>query len=176
MTRTEVQYFFRKEANEMAASAKDLSATVRATLRAPSSNAPADVSGLMDPIRFKRFLITLLKVLIVIELASAFFTGLEGSGWGQFGFDLVVAGVLYLTWDKITTLIREKKEEYARRMKESMHTIPLWDALAFSLLWSDEIYQDVPVDRRRLVVISFTLIALGLVAAFLKLGGGLMPL
>jgi sigma-B regulation protein RsbU (phosphoserine phosphatase) len=46
----------------------------------------------------------------------------------------------------------------------------------FSLLWTDRIYENVPRDRLRLIVISYTLIALGLVAAFVKIGSGLMPL
>jgi serine phosphatase RsbU (regulator of sigma subunit) len=176
MRSADVHQYLKKEVSEMAESAKDLSATVKETLRPPPSNGSPLVSGLMDPVRFKRFLITLLKLLIIIELVSALSKGAEGGGWGQFGFDLIVAGILYLMWEKITTLIKEKKEETARKMKEAGHTIPLWDALTFSLLWSDEIYQDIPADRRRLVVISFTFIGLGLVAAFLKLGGGLMPL
>lgn len=177
MSRTsEVKGFLNNEVKEMRDSAKDFGATVRETLRPPSSNGAPKISGLMDPVRFKRFLITLLKLLIIIELLTSFANGAEGKGWGQFGFDLVIAGILYIMWDRIRTLIREKKEESARKMKESGHNIPLWDALAFSLLWSDEIYKDIPTDRRRLVVISFTLIALGLLAAFLNLGGGLMPL
>ncbi len=174
--KSEVKNFLRKEVNEMTASARDFGETVKGTLRPPSSGSTPEISGLMDPVRFKRFLITLLKFLIVIELVSAFSKGTGGRGWGQFGFDLVVAGILYLMWDKIRTLVKEKKEATARKMRESGHTIPLWDALTFSLLWSDEIYQDIPADRRRLVVISFTLIAFGLVAAYLSLGGGLMPL
>lgn len=173
---SEVQDFIRKEVNEMTSSARDFGATVKETLRPPTSNGTPEISGLMDPVRFKRFLITLLKILIIIELVSALMKGAEGQGWGQFGFDLVIAGVLYLMWDKIRTLIREKKEETARKMKLAGHAIRLWDALTYSLLWSDEIYEDIPADRRRLVVISFTLIALGLVAAFVNLGGGLMPL
>ena len=168
--------FVRNELNEMSASARDLSATVRETLRPRPSSGTTPVSGLMDPVRFKRFLTTLLKILVAIELINALSKGAGGQGWGQFGFDLIVAGVLYLLWDKIRTLVREKKEETARKMKEEGHSIPLWDALTFSLLWSDEIYQDIPTDRRRLVVITFTLIVLGLVVAFLDLGGGLMPL
>jgi len=166
----------RNELGEITASARDLSDTVRETIRPRSSGGTASASGLMDPVRFKRFLIALLKILIAIELISALEKGTEGKGWGQFGFDLVVAGVLYLLWDRITKLISEKKEETARKMKEEEHSIRLWDALTFSLLWSDEIYKDIPADRRRLVVITFTLIAIGLVAAFLGLGGGLMPL
>lgn len=173
---SDVREFLRKEVNGMTESAKDLGTTVKETIRPPTPGMPPDVSGLMNPVRFKRFLITLLKILIVIELLSAFFKGVGGQGWEQFGFDLIVAGILYLTWERITTLIKQKKEETARKMKTAGYGIPLWDALIFSLLWSDEIYQDIPADRRRLVVIAFTLIALGLVAAFLNLGGGLMPL
>ena len=160
----------------MAASARDFGDTVKETFRPPATNGAPKISGLMDPVRFKRFLVTIIKILIVIELLSAFSAGVKGGGWGQFGFDLIVAGILYLTWDKISALVRNKKQESARKMKELGHNIRLWDAFAFSLLWSDEIYQDIPADRRRLVVVSFTLIALGLVAAFLNIGSGLMPL
>lgn len=132
--------------------------------------------SVVDPVRFKRILIRLLKILIVIELVSAFLEGLGTGTWTRFGSDLVIAGVLYVAWDKITTTVREKKEQYRRKMETAPHTIRLWDALIFSLLWSDEIYGEIPADRRRLVVISYTLIALGLIAAFLQIGTGLMVL
>ncbi len=160
----------------ISASARDLGTTVKDTLHPRSPQSDVRPMGLMDPVRFKRFLITLLKILVVVELISALGKGVRGGVWGQFGFDLVVAGVLYLLWDRIRTLIRARKEETARLMKEKGHSITLWDALTFSLLWSDEIYQDIPLDRRRLVVLAFTFIAFGLVVAYMELGGGLMPL
>jgi serine phosphatase RsbU (regulator of sigma subunit) len=131
---------------------------------------------MMTPAKFKKLLIGLLKALVVIELVSAFSEGIREKQWARFGIDLVVAGVLYVMWDRITTLVREKKEEYRRRMSLAPHDIGIWDALIFSLLWSDEIYMDIPADRRRLVVNSYTLIALGLAAAFIGIGSGLMPL
>jgi len=132
--------------------------------------------SVVDPVRFKRILVRLLKILVGIELVSALLEGLSSGVWTRFGSDLVIAGILYVAWDKITTTVRAKKEEYRKKMETTPHTIRLWDALIFSLLWSDEIYGDIPVDRRRLVVISYTLIALGLIAAFLQIGSGLMVL
>ena len=88
---SEVHDFLRKEVKEMTSSARDFGSTVKGTLRPPSSNSAPEISGLMDPVRFKRFLITLLKILIIIELVSALLKGAEGLGWGQFGFDLIVA-------------------------------------------------------------------------------------
>jgi serine phosphatase RsbU (regulator of sigma subunit) len=131
---------------------------------------------MIDPIRFKKILVQLLKLLIVIELVNAMVQGSEGHGWARFGFDLLVAGVLYLTWGRITILLRGKKKEFREKMERSLEHIGLWDAWLFSLLWSDEIYREIPADRRRLVVISYTLITLGLVAAFINFGTGLMPL
>ncbi len=132
--------------------------------------------GILDPVRIRRIFIRLLKILIVIELISAFIEGLSDQSWLRFGTDLVIAGILFILWDKITSTLREKKEEYRKKMEISPERITLWDALIFSLLWSDEIYADIPPDRRRLVVISYTLIALGLIAAFLQIGTGLMVL
>ena len=131
---------------------------------------------MIDPVKFKKILFQLLKLLIVIELVSAFSEGVGQRQWGRLGFDLVIAGVLYVMWERITVVLREKKEEAKRRIERAPQTIKLWDALIFSLLSSDEIYSDIPEDRRRLVVISYTLISLGLVAAFMKIGTGLMPL
>jgi serine phosphatase RsbU (regulator of sigma subunit) len=174
--RNSVRDFLRAEADELYASARDLGDTVRETVRPHVTPKHTTTTGLLDPIRFKRFLVTLTKVLIAIELLSALHNGMQGAGWGQFGFDLIVAGILYMMWENITRIVKEKKEETARKMREVADAIPLWDALTFSLLWGDEIYEDIPEDRRRLVVISFTLISLGIVAAFLNLGNGLMPL
>jgi serine phosphatase RsbU (regulator of sigma subunit) len=131
---------------------------------------------MMDPAKFKKLLIGLLKALVVIELVSAFSEGIREKQWARFGIDLVIAGILYVMWDRITTLVRGKKEEYRRRMAVAPHDIGIWDAFIFSLLWSDEIYMDIPADRKRLVVNSYTLIALGLAAAFIGIGSGLMPL
>jgi hypothetical protein len=61
-------------------------------------------------------------------------------------------------------------------METSPERAGLFNALVFSLLWTDRIYENVPPDRLRLIVTSYTLIALGLVAAFVKIGSGLMPL
>ncbi|MBI5473735.1 MAG: PP2C family protein-serine/threonine phosphatase, partial [Ignavibacteriae bacterium] len=50
------------------------------------------------------------------------------------------------------------------------------DAFVFSLLWSDEIYTDIPQDMRRLAVIAYTLIAISIGAIFVGIGQGLMGL
>jgi sigma-B regulation protein RsbU (phosphoserine phosphatase) len=88
----------------------------------------------------------------------------------------VIAGILYLMWERLTTVVAQKKEESWRLMQSSPERAGLFNALVFSLLWTDRIYENVPPDRLRLIVISYTLIALGLVAAFIKIGSGMMPL
>ena len=131
---------------------------------------------MIDPIRFRKLLLTALKVLIVIELLDAFNDGISGGSWGRLGLDLIIAGTLYVGWDRIRSIMKDSKESYRQKMLAAGDNVRLWDALIFSLLWSDEIYQDIPGDRKRLIVISYTLIALGLIAAFLDIGSGLMPL
>ena len=131
---------------------------------------------MLDPVRFKRILVQILKLLIIIELISAFMEGLSQSQWGRFGTDLVIAGILYITWERITALIRQRKEHARRRVETAGQNLRVRDALIFSLLWSDEIMADIPSDRRRLVITAFTLIAAGLVLAFVEIGTGLMPL
>ncbi|HUI09902.1 MAG TPA: PP2C family protein-serine/threonine phosphatase [Bacteroidota bacterium] len=131
---------------------------------------------MIDPVKFKKILVNLLKVLVVIELISAMSQGLGGHGWSRFGVDLVIAGILYLTWERLGAIVAQKKEESWKAMATSPSEAGLFNALVFSLLWTDQIYKNVPADRLRLIVISYTLIALGLVAAYLKIGSGLMPL
>ncbi len=131
---------------------------------------------MLDAIRFKKLLLQLLKVLVIIELVSAFADGVRSGSWGRFGVDLIIAGVLYVAWERIRQLLRTKREEYRRRMETASDRVKLWEALVFSLLWTDEIYEGIPPDRRRIVIISYTLIALGLLAAFVRIGTGLMPL
>ena len=94
--------------------------------------------SVVDPVRFKRILVRLLKILIVIELVSAFVEGLSTQVWTRFGTDLVIAGILYVAWEKIATTVRETKEEYKKKMETAPHAINLWNALIFSLLWSDK--------------------------------------
>ena len=131
---------------------------------------------MIDPIRFKKVLLTILKVLIVFELIRAMSAGFSTGDWDRLGIDLLLAGGLYLTWDRIRMTLRDKKAAYRTKMESGGENVRLWDAFIFSLLWSDEIYGDIPSDRKRLVVISYTLIALGLIAAFFEIGSGLMPL
>jgi len=131
---------------------------------------------MIDPVRFKRILVLLIKLLIVLELIGALKEGLGGGSWNRFAVDLIAVGALYLAWGRITALAREQKASARTKVERSPHSVSLLDAFVFSLLWSDEIFSDIPADRRRLVVIAYTLIALGLVAAFVKIGPGLMPL
>jgi serine phosphatase RsbU (regulator of sigma subunit) len=131
---------------------------------------------MIDPVKFRRILIFLIKALIVLEIIGAINDGMSTGQWGRLGFDLVIAGILYLLWDRIQLIIREKRTEYHEKMEHSSESIRLWDALIFSLLWTDEIYAGIPRDRQRLVIISYTLIVAGLVVAFLEFGPGLMPL
>ena len=131
---------------------------------------------MIEPAKFKKILITILKILIVVELISALSEGLGQSHWQRFTVDIIIAVVLYFMWDRLNLIVKTKKQEYRKKIETSPENIRLRDALIFSLLWSDEIYSDIPADRQRLVVISYTLIALGLVAGFLQIGTGLMPL
>jgi serine phosphatase RsbU (regulator of sigma subunit) len=131
---------------------------------------------MIDPIKFRKLLLLGLKILIAIELLAALNAGMSGGGWGRLGLDLIIAGILYIGWERIRSIVRDKKEVYRKKMLAAGDNIRLLDALAFSLLWSDEIYRDIPGDRKRLIVISYTLIALGLIAVFLNIGSGLMPL
>lgn len=168
--------------NEGKAIIVDLRDLFSASLRSASTRSFAPLSQwfregpIGDPVHVRKILVRLLKILIFIELIGAFWLGISSDDWGRFGADLFIAGILYLTWGRITTTLREKKEEYRKKIEVSPEHISLWDALIFSLLWSDEIYSEIPADRRRLVVISYTLIALGLLAAFLQIGTGLMVL
>ncbi len=131
---------------------------------------------MIDPIRFKRLLIQILKLLIIIELIGAFSAGLSGGGWGRFGNDLVIAGILYITWDRITALLRERKALARERVERAGTDLRIRDALLFSVLWSDEITNEIPEDRRRMVIAAYTLIAAGLVLAYVQIGAGLMSL
>lgn len=131
---------------------------------------------MINPIQFRKILVNLLKILIAVELLGALIQGVHGDGWVRLGFDCVIAGVLYIAWDRIKSVLQVKKDEYRRRVQSNTQQTRLWDAMAFSLLWSDEIYSDVPADRKRIILISYTLIAIGLAALYLKIGSGLMPL
>lgn len=131
---------------------------------------------MIDPLKFRRLLVNVLKVLVVIELVGALVQGTTGNGWDRFAVDLVVAGILYILWERIIQGLAARKESYRRRLETSAQQISIREALMFSLLASDEIYLGIPKDRHRLVVISYTLIAIGLVVAFVKFGGGMMPL
>jgi serine phosphatase RsbU (regulator of sigma subunit) len=131
---------------------------------------------MIDPVRFRKAIVTLFKIIILFELVSALMDGLLHQQWGRFGNDLLIAGILYIMWGRIKRTVQQKKEEYRRKVESSTESLRIWDAFAFSVLWSDQIFSNIPADRKRLVVISFTLIAIGLIASVLEIGSGLMPL
>jgi hypothetical protein len=129
---------------------------------------------MLDPVRFKRILIKILKLLIIIELISAFMEGLSranGAVWDRprSGRDPVSPGNALQRWSVIKGTCPAKG---GNGRTESPDT----GCAGLSLLWSDEIMLDIPDDRRRLVISAFTLIAAGLVLAFIEIGTGLMPL
>jgi serine phosphatase RsbU (regulator of sigma subunit) len=131
---------------------------------------------MIDPVRFRRILIQLLKLLVIVELVGALSHGASTGDWSRFGIDLIIAGILYIAGERIAVLLRERRDATRRKMEQAGDNIKLWDALVFSILSSDEIFAGIPMDRRRLVVISYTLIALGLLASYIRIGTGLMPL
>lgn len=131
---------------------------------------------MIDPVRFKKILVGLLMLLVLVELVGALAQGLGGRGWNRFGMDCIIAGVLYVMWGRLAAVVAQKRAESLRRMEAAPQSIGLFDALVFSLLWTDRIYGNIPHDRMRVIVISYTLIALGLVTAFVQIGSGLMPL
>src|SRR5512140_1629572 len=106
----------------------------------------------IDPIRYRKTLVLLLKGLIIFELISAVSEGARAGNWSRFGVDLIVAGILYVLWERIQVLLRTQKEEIRKKMERPSQDIRLLDAMLFSLLWSDEIFKGIPEDRRRLVV------------------------
>ncbi len=161
----------RKEAREMSSTLKDAASSVRDTFRDGSiKRVPRRINepGGIDPVKIRKFIVTVIKLLIVFEFIAAIIEGAATMEWGRLGRDLVLAGVVYIMWERIKKFVLSKKDVYRRRMEKSGGEMKLWDALVFSLLWSDEIYSDIPLDQRRLVVISYTLIAIGLGALFLS--------
>ncbi|MEO8168780.1 MAG: hypothetical protein ABI623_11065 [bacterium] len=161
----------RNEAREMSSTLKDAASTVRDTFRNGSlKNVPKRINEPrgINPVKIRKFIITVIKLLIVFEFISAIGEGIQSNTWGRLGRDLILAGVIYIMWERIKRFVLSKKDVYRLRMEESGGEMKLWDALVFSLLWSDEIYADIPVDQRRLVVISYTLIAIGIGALFLS--------
>lgn len=169
----------RREADDIATTLREAATSTRAAFRRGKiKDIPRrlnEPSG-FDPIKFKKLLITIIKLLIVFEFLSAIMEGIGTGNWSRLGTDLIIAGIVYVLWDRITTLVQKKKDEYRRKMEHPAGVTKLTDALLFSLLWSDEIYTDIPQDMRRLVVIAYTLIAISIGAIFFGFGQGLVGL
>ncbi|HXG01066.1 MAG TPA: PP2C family protein-serine/threonine phosphatase, partial [Bacteroidota bacterium] len=169
----------RREVDDIAATVRDTVGSVRSAFRnGKFKDLPRrmnEPSG-FNPIKFRKLLVTIIKLLIVFEFLSAFMQGLGTDDWSRFGTDLIFAGIVYILWDRITEIVRQKKDEYRRKMEHPGGNTKLVDAFLFSLLWSDEIYMDIPQDMRRLVVIAYTLIAISVGAIFFGFGEGLIGL
>ncbi len=175
----DVMTSLRREADDMASTLRDAVVSARDAIRRGGlKDIPRRInepSG-FDPIKFKKLLVTVIKLLIVFEFISAIMEGIGTGDWSRLGTDLIIAGIVYVLWDRITTLVQKKKDEYRRKMEHPSGETKLTDALLFSLLWSDEIYMDIPLDMRRLVVIAYTLIAISIGAIFIGFGQGLVGL
>lgn len=158
----------RKEADEIASTLKETAASVRTTFaNGGYKTIPKRInepSGI-NPIKMRKFLIMILKLLIIIEFVAAIAEGIGGD-WGRLGRNCILAGILYIMWDRVKSYVLLKKEAYRERMEQARGEITLLDAMIFSLLWSDEIYTDIPEDQRRLAVIAYTLIAIGIGALY----------
>ena len=169
----------RREMDDISSTVKDAAEAVSGSLKDGSyRNVPRKINEPkgFDPVKFRKLLVTLIKILVIFEFLSAIGEGAQTKNWSRLGTDLVIAGVVYVMWDRIARLVLQKKDEYRRKMEHSGEAIKVWDALVFSLLWSDEIYTDIPLDRRRLVVIAYTLIAFSIGAVFFGIGDGLVGL
>ncbi len=168
----------RKEADEITSTLKDAAASVKTTFsNGGYKSIPKRInepSGI-NPIKIRRFLVTIIKILIVLEFLGALGEGLSGD-WGRLGKDCIYTGIVYIMWDRIKSYVLHQKDAYRRRMEQAGGEIKLWDAMVFSLLWSDEIYTDIPLDMRRLVVIAYTLIAISIGAIYIGIGEGLVGL
>ncbi len=170
--------YLKKEADEVRSSVADVVSDAKESWKQQSArtfgqklNNPPNIT----PGKLKRIIVTIIKILLVLELLGAIIEGMHSGDWSRLGIDLFLAGILYIMWDRITRITQEKKEAVRRKVEMSGEQIKLWDALVFSLLWTDEIYADIPADRKRLVIISYTLIALGIFAARVSIGDGFMP-
>jgi len=65
--------------------------------------------------------------LIGLELFGALVQGASGGDWSRLGWDLVIAGVLYVAWDKITRITIDKKADYRRRIESpGGGTLAVW--------------------------------------------------
>jgi|WetSurMetagenome_2_1015567.scaffolds.fasta_scaffold70405_3 serine phosphatase RsbU (regulator of sigma subunit) len=169
--------YVRREAEDAGSAVREVLADVRHSWRdAHSVGEKLNTPPVITHSKLKRIILTLLKVFIALELLGALVQGTSKGDWSRLGWDLLLGGVLYVMWDRITRIAREKKEVYRQKMETSGERVRLWDALVFSLLWTDEIYADIPADRRHLVATSYTLITLGVVASFVRFGEGFMSL
>ena len=168
----------RQEANEITSTLKDAADSVKSTFsNGGYKNIPRRInepSG-FNPIKIRRLLVTIIKVLIILEFVGALGVGLSGD-WSRLGKDCIYAGIIYVMWDRIKSYVVHQKDAYRLRMVQAGAYIKLWDAMIFSLLWSDEIYNDIPQDMRRLVVIAYTLIAISIGAIYIGIGEGLVGL
>jgi serine phosphatase RsbU (regulator of sigma subunit) len=168
----------RKEADEITSTLKEAAASVKTMFsNGGYKTIPKRINEPtgFNPMKIRRFLLVLIKILIAIELLGAIAEGTSGD-WSRLGNDCIYAGILYFLWDRIKRYVLEKKDVYRRRMERAGVELKLWDAMVFSLLWSDEIYNDIPMDMRRLVVIAYTLIAISIGAIYIGFGEGLVGL
>jgi serine phosphatase RsbU (regulator of sigma subunit) len=125
---------------------------------------------MMHPTKIKHYIVVAIQILIAIELVGAAAEGFTTDDWSRLGSDLFIAGVLFLLWGRIKLKVAQKRTQVKEQMEGGGEHLKLWDALAFSLLWSDEIYKGIPRDRNRLILISYTLIAIGVLVAYLTSG------
>ena len=103
MVRREIDNFFtgvRKEAREISSTLKDAASSVRDTFKDGSfKSVPKRINEPrgIDPVKIRKFIVTIIKLLIIFEFISAIIEGTGTDGWGRLGRDLVLAGVVCIS-------------------------------------------------------------------------------
>ncbi|MCU0286668.1 MAG: PP2C family protein-serine/threonine phosphatase [Acidobacteria bacterium] len=91
--------------------------------------------------------------------------------WGRFITLLLIFTAAYLYRDQLTQWwenLKKQGRNVRQDFENSGGNAGIKDAAIFSLIWSKEIYQNIPADRKNLVKTSFILIGLAVIILILQ--------
>jgi serine phosphatase RsbU (regulator of sigma subunit) len=113
----------------------------------------------------------IIAILFVISgIINDFTRAFKADSWGDFIVTIILWGVVFLIFWRLKDRLLSKRHEIKTKFEKSGGDISITDASIYSITWFRENYNRIPLDRKRIVNMSFILIFAALIFLLIKFG------